>query len=77
MDRARFDQAFLCMNLPYTMSVVEAANATLGFLPQHVTPYHYRNSDGTLSNLTEYKMLVEDNTTLVEVDIMNFYPNGP
>jgi hypothetical protein len=29
----RFDRAFLCMNLPYTMGVAEAAQATAAFNP--------------------------------------------
>ena len=40
------------------MDVDEAASATLAFKPLVVTPYHYRNEDKSLSNLTEYKLLV-------------------
>jgi len=37
--------AFLPMNLPYTMSVEQAAEAIKGFKPRIVYPYHSRGSD--------------------------------
>ena len=39
------DVAFVCMNLPYTMSPEEAAEAVRAFHPKVVYPYHYRGSD--------------------------------
>ncbi|MCB1125424.1 MAG: MBL fold metallo-hydrolase [Verrucomicrobiae bacterium] len=39
------DVAFLCMNLPYTMTVEQAAAAVRAFRPKRVYPYHYRGSD--------------------------------
>jgi L-ascorbate metabolism protein UlaG (beta-lactamase superfamily) len=39
------DVAFVCMNLPYTMSVEEAADAIRAFHPRIVYPYHYRGQD--------------------------------
>jgi L-ascorbate metabolism protein UlaG (beta-lactamase superfamily) len=39
------DVAFVCMNLPYTMTPEEAADAVRAFHPAIVYPYHYRNSD--------------------------------
>ena len=39
------DVAFVCMNLPYTMTPEEAAEAVLAFHPAIVYPYHYRGSD--------------------------------
>jgi len=76
--RQRFNRSFLCMNLPYTMGVEEAANATDAFKPQEVTPYHYRNADQSLSNLTLYKYLVNQATNpFVDVILLNFYPFGP
>ncbi len=39
------DVAFLCMNLPYTMDVEQAARAVRSFQPKIVYPYHYRGSD--------------------------------
>ncbi len=39
------DVAFVCMNLPYTMPVEEAADAVKAFHPAIVYPYHYRGQD--------------------------------
>ncbi len=39
------DVAFVCMNLPYTMTPVEAAAAVKAFRPRIVYPYHYGESD--------------------------------
>jgi len=36
------DVAFLCMNLPYTMTVEQAASAVRDFKPKIVYPYHSR-----------------------------------
>src|SRR5205823_4384408 len=37
------DVAFVCMNLPYTMTPEEAAEAVKSFKPKVVIPYHYRS----------------------------------
>jgi L-ascorbate metabolism protein UlaG (beta-lactamase superfamily) len=39
------DVAFVCMNLPYTMTPEEAAEAVRAFHPAVVYPYHYKGSD--------------------------------
>jgi len=39
------DVAFVCMNLPYTMTPEEAAEAVKAFHPKVVIPYHYGKSD--------------------------------
>jgi L-ascorbate metabolism protein UlaG (beta-lactamase superfamily) len=39
------DVAFVCMNLPYTMTPEEAAEAVKAFKPKVVYPYHYGESD--------------------------------
>lgn len=39
------DVAFVCMNLPYTMTPEEAAGGVKAFRPKVVYPYHYRGSD--------------------------------
>src|SRR5580704_13064314 len=39
------DVAFICMNLPYTMTPEEAADAVKAFHPKVVYPYHYMGSD--------------------------------
>ena len=61
------DVAFLCMNLPYTMTVEQAASAVHEFKPKIVYPYHCRGSD-----LEKFKKLVGD-TAGVEVRIRDWY----
>ena len=39
------DVAFVCMNLPYTMTPEEAAEAVKAFRPKAVFPYHSRGSN--------------------------------
>jgi L-ascorbate metabolism protein UlaG (beta-lactamase superfamily) len=45
------DVAFVCMNLPYTMSVAKAVSAVREFRPRVVYPYHY----SIASNATSFK----------------------
>lgn len=52
------DVAFLCMNVPFTMSVDQAAAAVRTFQPRAVYPYHYRNQDGSLADLDRFRDLV-------------------
>lgn len=67
------DVAFVPMNLPYTMSVEEAAGAVLAFQPNVVHPYHYRGPEG-LSDCNKFKQLVESSNPDIQVDLLNFYP---
>ena len=53
------DIAFVCMNLPYTMTVENAASAVLDFKPNKVYPYHYRGTEG-LSDVSKFKSLVKN-----------------
>jgi L-ascorbate metabolism protein UlaG (beta-lactamase superfamily) len=39
------DVAFVCMNLPFTMTPEEAAEAVKAFHPKVVYPYHFRGQD--------------------------------
>ncbi len=66
----RIDYAFICMNLPYTMSVQQAASAVLEFQPRVVYPYHYRGKDMT-SDLYEFKDLLKGSD--IEVRLFNWY----
>ena len=60
------------MNVPFTMTVTEAASAVRDFRPRVVYPYHYLNQDSTLSNLESFKSMVGlDGGT--EVRIRNWY----
>jgi L-ascorbate metabolism protein UlaG (beta-lactamase superfamily) len=68
------DIAFVCMNLPYTMDVKEAASAVLDFKPKIVYPYHYRGQNG-LSDIEAFKKTVDDAKPSIDVRIRNWYPN--
>ena len=63
------DYAFICMNLPYTMTEDQAASAVLEFKPKVVMPYHYRGTGG-LSDIAKFKNKVEKdgNIQVVELD---------
>jgi len=61
------DVAFVCMNLPYTMTVEQAAAAVREFKPKIVYPYHYRGSD-----TEKFKQLV-GNDSGVEVRLRDWY----
>jgi L-ascorbate metabolism protein UlaG (beta-lactamase superfamily) len=67
------DVAFVCMNLPYTMDVKEAADAVLAFKPKIVYPYHYRGQNG-LSDVNAFKSLVNAGDSKIEVRLRNWYP---
>ncbi|BFP42915.1 hypothetical protein FGF1_37600 [Flavobacteriaceae bacterium GF1] len=66
------DKAFVCMNLPYTMTVESAADAVLEFKPKEVYPYHYRGPDG-YSDVQRFKSLVEEENTDIGVILLNWY----
>lgn len=68
------DVAFVCMNLPYTMDVNQAADAVIEFAPTIVYPFHYRGGGGKFSNVKEFKTLVNDGNAEVEVRLLNWYP---
>ena len=59
------DVAFVPMNLPYTMTVEQAAEAVRTFKPRIVFPFHYRGSD-----VEEFKRLVGDAS---EVRLLEWY----
>lgn len=68
--------AFICMNLPYTMTVKQAADATLAFKPQIVYPYHYRGQNGK-SDILSYKQLVNEKDPSIKVMIRDWYLSKP
>ena len=61
------DAAFVCMNLPYTMTPEQAADAVREFKPKVVYQYHYRGSD-----TAQFKKLVGDAS---EVRLRDWYKN--
>ena len=66
------DKAFVCMNLPYTMTVESAADAVLEFKPKTVYPYHYRGTDGK-SDVAKFKSLVATGDSKIEVVQWDWY----
>lgn len=68
------DKAFICMNLPYTMTVESAADAVLAFEPKEAYPYHYRGTDG-LSDVESFKEIIENKNSNIKVVQLNWYPN--
>ena len=63
------DVAFVCMNLPFTMDINEAADAVLAFSPKIVYPYHYRGQD-----TNAFKNLVDAGHKSIDVRLRNWYP---
>ena len=67
------DVAFVCMNLPYTMDVNQAAQGVLAFEPGIVYPYHYRGQNG-LSDVASFKKMVNAANKKIDVRLRNWYP---
>jgi L-ascorbate metabolism protein UlaG (beta-lactamase superfamily) len=67
------DVAFVPMNLPYTMTVDEAANAVLEFAPKFVYPYHYQGQDG-FADINKFKELVDAGNKGIQVVLVDWYP---
>lgn len=63
------DIAFICMNMPYTMDINQAADAVLAFKPHIVYPYHYRGSD-----VEAFKKLVNSGDSKIDVRLKDWYP---
>lgn len=64
------DIAFVCMNLPYTMDINQAADAVTEFQPAVVYPYHHRGQD-----IQKFKALVDTADVGVEVKLRDWYSN--
>jgi len=69
------DIAFVCMNLPYTMTVEQASSAVLEFQPKIVYPFHYRGSNG-FSDVEQFKKLVNEQNKNIEVRLADWYPKN-
>lgn len=69
------DMAFICMNLPYTMTEESAADAVLEFKPKQVYPYHYRGRPD-VSDVTKFRNLVHKTNQKIEVVQLDWYPNN-
>ncbi len=67
------DKAFICMNLPYTMTEESAADAVLDFKPKQVYPYHYRGNPD-VSDVSKFKEIINAGNPDVEVVQLDWYP---
>lgn len=70
------DKAFVCMNLPYTMTVEQAADAVLEFAPAEVYPYHYRGRP-EVSDVGRFAQLVREGNPDIRVVQLDWYPSEP
>lgn len=66
----KIDAAFLPMNLPYTETAEAAAQWVKDFKPHTVYPYHFRNGDGSKSDLAAFKTDVGGAS---EVRVLDWY----
>lgn len=64
------DVAFVCMNLPFTMDITQAADGVNAFKPKYVYPYHFRGRDGGTQDPEKFAELAGDG---IEVKIAEWY----
>lgn len=62
------DIAFVCMNLPYTMDIYQAASAVLEFKPAILYPYHHRGQD-----INRFKEIVTEADSGINVVLKQWY----
>jgi L-ascorbate metabolism protein UlaG (beta-lactamase superfamily) len=69
------DVAFVCMNLPYTMTELSAAKAVVEFKPKKVYPYHYRGAEG-FSDVAKFKAWIMKSGVSDEIEVvqLDWYP---
>lgn len=65
------DHAFVCMNLPFTMTPEQAASAVLDFKPKKVYPYHYSQKNG-FSDIEKFKSMVAQDKN-IELIFLKWY----
>ena len=70
------DVAFVAMNLPYTMTVKNAASAVVDFKPKKVYPYHYRGAD-SFSHVGLFKTWIKKSSAWKDVTVvtLDWYPS--
>lgn len=66
------DLAFVCMNMPYTMTIDQAVDAVLEFKPKKVYPYHYRGTEG-FSDVERFKEEIEEKNPDIKVQLLDWY----
>lgn len=64
------DIAFVCMNLPYTMDIYQAASAVVEFQPDVMYPYHHRGQD-----IQKFKTIVDLAGINTEILLKDWYSN--
>lgn len=69
------DIAFVCMNIPYTMTIDQAASAVLEFKPTIIYPFHFRGQGG-LADVEKFKAMVNEENENIEVRLRNWYPKN-
>ncbi len=69
------DIAFVCMNLPYTMTIDQASSAVNEFKPKVIYPYHYRGTGG-LADVASFKEMVKEDELGIQVKLKNWYPQN-
>ncbi len=69
------DMAFICMNLPYTMTVESAADAVIAFRPEQVYPYHYRGNPD-VGDVRKFASLVTAADKNIEIIQLDWYPGA-
>lgn len=68
------DVALVPMNLPYTMTVEDAADGVLAFAPKKVIPFHFRGKDG-FADVEKFKTLINEGNKDIEVEMLEWYPD--
>jgi L-ascorbate metabolism protein UlaG (beta-lactamase superfamily) len=71
-ELANIDIAFLCMNIPFTMTPQQADVFARMFKPKVVYPYHYRDQSGNLGNAITFKNLMSTDFS-IEVRLRKWY----
>lgn len=64
------DVAFVCMNLPYTMTEIQAAKAVVAFKPKTVYPYHYKGAAG-FSNIGMFKGFIKKSSVGDQIKVID------
>ncbi|GGE43703.1 MBL fold metallo-hydrolase [Psychroflexus planctonicus] len=73
------DLALVCMNLPYTMTIQQAAEGVITFAPKKVIPYHYRGMKDGESHMYDtqlFERLVSMEAPEIKVKRLNWYPEN-
>jgi len=73
------DLALICMNLPYTMDIKQAAEGVLTFSPKKVIPYHYRglkDGENHFYDVEFFERIITLENPDMKVQRLNWYPEN-